>query len=198
MVDAYHVWQHLDTSNEVREQIAFADVMLLNKIDLVPPDELDRLEQRVRAMNAVARIYHTQNAAIDLHRILEVGGFNLERAVEMEPEFLHTGHEHVHDHEHDSEITSVGITTSGDLDANKFNAWMSDLLTNKGQDIFRMKGVLSIKNAPERFVFQGVHMLFDGKPDRPWGTSPRHNALVFIGRNLDRTALNEGFVSCLA
>jgi G3E family GTPase len=198
VVDAYHVWQHLDSSSEVREQIAFADVMLLNKIDLVPPEELDRLDQRVRSMNAVARIHRTQNAIIDLDRILEVGGFNLERAVEMEPEFLHPGHEHLHHHEHDAEITSVGITTPGELDANKFNAWMSDLLMSKGQDIFRMKGVLSIKGSPERFVFQGVHMVFDGKPDRPWGPTPRHNALVFIGRNLDRAALNEGFVACLA
>jgi G3E family GTPase len=198
VVDAYHVWQHIDTSNEVREQIAFADVMLLNKIDLVPPEELDRLERRVRSMNAVAHIHRTRNTVIDLDRILEVGGFNLERAVEREPEFLHTDDGHHHHHEHDSEITSVGITTPGDLDATRFNAWMSELLMSKGQDIFRMKGVLSLKGSEERFVFQGVHMLFDGKPDRPWGAIPRHNALVFIGRNLDRSALNEGFRACLA
>jgi G3E family GTPase len=198
VVDAYHVWQHLDTSSEVREQIAFADVMLLNKIDLVPSEELERLDRRLRGMNAVARIYRTQNAVIDLDRILEVGGFNLQRAVEIEPEFLHPDHDDHHHHEHDSEIASVGITTPGDLDAKKFNAWMSDLLTNKGQDIFRVKGVLSIKGSAERFVFQGVHMLFDGGSDRPWGKTPRHNALVFIGRNLDRSALNEGFRACLA
>jgi G3E family GTPase len=202
VVDVYHVLQHIDDSKEVREQIAFADVMLLNKIDLVSPQDLERLEKRVRSMNAVARIFRTRNTVIDLGHILEVGGFNLERAQELEPEFLDTGHDHHHDdhhdHEHDAEITSVGITTSGDLDVTKFNAWLSDLLMNKGQDIFRMKGVLSIKDSPERFVFQGVHMVFDGKPDRIWGSEHRGNKLIFIGRNLDRTALNEGFVSCLA
>jgi G3E family GTPase len=199
VVDAYHVWQHIDTSNEVREQIAFADVLLLNKTDLVPPEELDRLDRRVRGMNAVACVHRTHNAVIDLRHILEVGGFNLERAVELEPDFLHADdhHDH-HDHEHDAEITSVGITTPGDLDAKKFDEWMGELLSTRGQDIFRMKGVLSIKGSAERFVFQGVHMLFDGKPDRPWGTRPRHNALVFIGRKLDRSALNEGFRACLA
>jgi G3E family GTPase len=200
VVDAYHVWQHFETSNEAREQIAFADVMLLNKTDLVPPDEVDRLEKRVRGMNAVARIYRTRNALIDLKHILEIGGFNLDRALELEPEFLHAeehGHHH-HDHEHDSEIASVGITTPGDLDANKLNAWLAELLQTRGQDIFRMKGVLSIKGSAERYVFQGVHMLLDAKPDRPWGTQPRHNAMIFIGRNLDRAALNEGFAACLA
>ena len=150
-------------------------------------------------MNAVARVHRTQNAVIDLDRILNVGGFSLERAQEMEPEFLHVAHDHEHhDHEHDAEITSVGITTPGDLDVKKFNQWLGELLATKGPDLFRMKGVLSIKGSAERFVFQGVHMLFDGKPDRPWGDRPRNNALIFIGRNLDRTALNEGFRACLA
>jgi G3E family GTPase len=92
----------------------------------------------------------------------------------------------------------VGIALEGDLDAKKLNQWMSKLLQEKGPDIFRMKGVLAIKGEPNRFVFQGVHMLFDGKLDKPWGTTPRANKLVFIGRNLDRDALTAGFKSCLA
>jgi G3E family GTPase len=102
------------------------------------------------------------------------------------------------DHEHDEEITSVGINIPGDLSEKKLNTWLRDLLMNQGPDIFRMKGILSIKGSPERFVFQGVHMLFDGRPDRPWGKDPRHNSLIFIGRNLDRTKLTEGFRACLA
>jgi G3E family GTPase len=102
------------------------------------------------------------------------------------------------DHVHDTSVTSVGITIPGELDAKKLNAWMSKLLQEKGPDIFRMKGVLSIKNEPNRFVFQGVHMLFDGKLDKPWGKTPRSNKLIFIGRNLDREALTAGFKSCLA
>ena len=92
----------------------------------------------------------------------------------------------------------MGITTPGDLNEKKFNSWMSRLLQEKGNDIFRMKGVVSIKGSPERFVFQGVHMLFDGRPDRAWGPDERKNQLVFIGRNLDRAELNEGFRACLA
>jgi G3E family GTPase len=102
------------------------------------------------------------------------------------------------DHEHGEEVSSVGITTPGDLDQKKFNRWLNELLQSKGTDIFRMKGILSLQDMSQRFVFQGVHMLFDGKPDRPWDDEPRRNSLIFIGRNLDREALNEGFRKCLA
>jgi G3E family GTPase len=112
------------------------------------------------------------------------------KAAEFEREFKP-------DHEHDEEVSSVGITVSGDLDKRKFNQWMSTLLQTQGTDIFRMKGVLSLKGEKDRFVFQGVHMLFDGRPDRPWKNDERHNQLIFIGRNLDRNQLNEGFRSCL-
>jgi G3E family GTPase len=196
VVDSYHVGQHLGSRPEVKEQLAFADVVLLNKTDLVPADKLDELERRVRSMNAFARIHRTQRALLDLDHVLNVGGFNLSRAQQLDPEFLDTGHEHHHDHDH--EISSVGITAPGDLDEEKFQAWMGELLMTRGPDLFRMKGILSIKGMAERFVFQGVHMLFDGWPDRPWGDEPRENKLVFIGRHLDRQALNEGFRSCLA
>jgi G3E family GTPase len=101
------------------------------------------------------------------------------------------------DHEHDEEVSSVGIDVIGDLDKWRFNQWLSFLLQTQGTDIFRMKGVISLKDETDRFVFQGVHMLFDGCPDRPWGSNPRRNQLIFIGRNLDRAALNEGFQQCL-
>jgi G3E family GTPase len=246
LVDAKHVLQHWD-SHEVQEQIAFGDVILLNKTDLVTPAELEKLEKLIRKMNATAKIYRTKNAELNLDHVLNVKGFDLDRILEHEPEFLkasshkhdhddhdhehahdekdhshcdhdhgHCEHDHEHDHEHkhekthslavhedvpdhvhDSTVSSVGIALTGDLDPKKLNKWMSDLLQAKGPDIFRMKGVLSIKNEPNRFVFQGVHMLFDGKVDKPWGKTPRSNKLVFIGRNLDRDALTEGFKSCL-
>jgi G3E family GTPase len=102
------------------------------------------------------------------------------------------------DHEHDDAVSSVGITTPGDLDMGRLNKWLSGLLASKGADIFRMKGVLSIKGEDRRFVFQGVHMLFDGRPERPWGNETRRNTLIFIGRNLDRAELNQSFRGCLA
>jgi G3E family GTPase len=319
LVDSKHVWQHIDDSDECKEQIAFADVILLNKTDLVPPEDLTRLEQRIRSMNAVCKIVRTQNAIIDVQNILNVGGFNLDNALTVDPKFmepeypfewggvyplesgeyqfalkngpdpsmsvavlpvknpgeaglksaekeavllfsdegktldagetfsperqlielnlleadLHFGlkiaksgsfavftehhpnefgmelhskrgvitpdfeHEYKPDHEHDEEVTSVGITTPGDLEPKRFQSWLQKLLMERGPDIFRMKGVLSIAGDDRRFVFQGVHMLFDGRPDRPWGKEARHNALIFIGRNLDRAELNEEFKKCL-
>ncbi len=356
VVDAKHVLLHLDDSPEVRKQIGFADVLILNKTDLVTPADLDALEARIHRMNAAAKIYRTQNSALDLKHVLDVGGFNLSRATELDPKFLepsypfewagayplpagtldlvighhdhdHEGHDHKHDHDHnhghgapseasakeghhhhhhqgneneldvvilpiksldpadlaaardqavvifsdwesrvkpgdpvipgavlhrlllddghghypltikepghylvfegcgeeplhiqqngepirpvwqqdyehthshEEDVSSVGISTPGELDGKRLNDWISELLRTKGGDIYRMKGVLSVKGSDKRLVFQGVHMLFDAKFDRPWGTDPRTNTLVFIGKNLDRTALTDGFKRCLA
>jgi G3E family GTPase len=319
LVDAKHVHQHWD-SDEVQEQIAFADVIMLNKTDLVSPDELDDLDRRIRTMNAAAKVYRTHNSEIAMDRILNVGGFDLSRAMEYDPQFLEPeypfewggvfefpagqhrfvcndgpdsvmgavllktashdeggrkaveeaavlafsgdavdvgpgepitvggrlqslqlpqggektypitiaesgfyamftehgpdefgakligphgeitalGTRHYKpDHEHDDAVTSVGITEAGDLDEKKLNAWLGDLLRTKGADIFRMKGVLSLRGSAMRFVFQGVHMLFDGQEDRPWDKQARSNKLIFIGRNLNREELTEGFRNCL-
>ena len=100
-------------------------------------------------------------------------------------------------HEHDDEVGSISIERDGDVDDKKLNAWLSKLLQEKGIDIFRMKGFLSIAGDSRRFVFQGVHMLFDGQPDRPWGDLKRQNQLVFIGRNLDEEGMRQGFEACL-
>lgn len=342
VVDTKHIWQHLDDSPEAQKQIAFADVLILNKIDLVPAGELDKLEARIRKMNAAAKVHRTQNSAIDLKHVLDVGGFNLSRATELDPEFLepeypfewagayplpagthelvighgdddhghedhdhghtHGDHEHHHhhgnpdeldivvmpvkslsetdltaareaavvtfsdwenkvkagetvvpggtlqrlllekghghyslsiaeqghyvvfegcgedplhiqvkgevvkpvwqqdfhhQHSHEDDVSSVGISLPGDLDGKHLNEWIGGLLKTKGNDIYRMKGVLSVKGSNNRLVFQGVHMLFDAKFDRPWGRDARTNTLVFIGRNLDRAALTEGFKACL-
>ncbi|MCX6955712.1 MAG: GTP-binding protein [Verrucomicrobia bacterium] len=346
VVDAKHVLQHLDSDDESVKQLAFADVILLNKTDLVPTLDLDALEARIRKINAVARIHRTHNCDIPLDRVLDVGGFNLSRATELDPQFMepeypfewagayalpagshdlaighcdhdhsHEGHDHGHDHAHSEEghdhhhhhgnpneldivvmpvksldeadiatardaavlvfsdwesrlkegdtvvpgaslhrllltdghahfqlkipapgfylvfescghdplhihimgevakpgwqrdyhvahthndaVTSVGISMPGDLDGKKLNDWISELLRTKGGDIYRMKGVLSVKGTNKRLVFQGVHMLFDAKFDREWGKDPRTNTLVFIGKNLDRPALTEAFKACL-
>ena len=193
VVDAFHVLQHWKTK-EVQEQIGFADVILLNKTDLVSPADLDALEARIRAMNTQARVYRTNNAVVDLDKVLQVGGFKIERALELDPHFL----EQPHHHHHEEEVTSVGITTPGDLDPERIDEWLRELLTTQGANIFRMKGVLSLKDEADRLVFQGVHMQLAMTPGKPWGDEPRGNKLVFIGRHLDRAKLNEGFRSCLA
>jgi G3E family GTPase len=194
LVDAKHIWDHIDESQEAKEQIAFADVILLNKIDLVSTEDIERLEARLRGMNAAAKIHRTKDAAVDLESVLNVRAFDLNRALFVDPAFMDPNATHVHD----QSVVSVGIALAGDLNEAKLNTWFGSVLRELGPDIFRMKGVLSIENSPRRYVFQGVHMLFDGRADREWGAEPRRNALIFIGRNLDRARLTEGFRSCLA
>ncbi|CAC5342535.1 MULTISPECIES: CobW family GTP-binding protein [Planktothrix] len=192
VVDAKHIHQHWD-ADEAIEQLAFADVILLNKQDLVTPEELEALEQRIRSMNAMAKIYRTQDAQVEMDSILGVRAFDLSRALEIDPNFL--GEDA---HEHDQTVGSVAIASSGVLNFNKINNWIEEILRNQGADIFRMKGILNIEGENNRFVFQGVHMLFDGRPDRPWKPNEtRKNELVFIGRNLDEAQLKAGFKACL-
>jgi G3E family GTPase len=192
VVDAKHIWQHWE-AEEAQEQIAFADVVLLNKTDLVTPEELDELERRIRSMNAIAKIYRTRNAELEMDALLGIGAFDLNRALEIDPEFLNETA-----HEHDETVGSVAIVEMGELDGNKLNEWLGKLLQTQGPDIFRMKGILTIAGEDQRFVFQGVHMLFDGRADRPWKSNEeRKNELVFIGRNLDEAQLREDFRECL-
>lgn len=318
LVDAHHIESQLEHAMEAREQIAFADVILLNKTDLADDAQLVRLEQRLRGMNGQAKIIRTQQAALPLEHVLDVGGFDLQRALQVDPQFLqaeypfewggtfdlqagahvvrtaagpdatmklHLRHlqdtsegafeaaidqalrrfsdpvpvtesadaivegrlhrldvsadshfplkittsgryalftEHLPeefdlklqrgdlalvpisqrafkpDHEHDDSITSVGISRAGDLVPARVSAWLSKLLREQGQDLFRCKGVLSLQGDPRRHVFQAVHMIMDSSADRLWGDTPRHNTLIFIGRNLDRGALLSAFDACLA
>ena len=192
VVDAKHIHQHWD-SDEAQEQIAFADVILLNKVDLVTPQDLNVLESKIRDMNALVKIYRTQNSELEIDSILGVRAFDLDRALEVDPEFLSEDA-----HEHDESVYSLAFVESGALDKEKLNTWMSDLLQTKGPDIFRMKGILNIQGEDDRFVFQGVHMIFDGKTERPWKlTETRKSELVFIGRNLNEAELREGFRACL-
>jgi G3E family GTPase len=196
VVDVKHIVNHLDELREPEEQVAFADVILLNKTDLVTPAEVDQLERRLRAINATAPMHRCQNAVVAMDKILGIKGFDLDRVLAINPHFLEAD---AHEHEHNQEIYSVGITIPGDLNDEKLNKWLGELLMQEGPDIFRMKGVLSIKGDPRRFVFQGIHMLFDGRPDRPWNKGEaRDNRLIFIGRKLNRERLEEGFRKCLA
>ena len=193
VVDTKHIWEHWD-AHEAQEQIAFADVILLNKTDLATAEQLKELEGRIRGMNAMAKIYRTQNAELGMDALLGLQAFDLNRALEIDPDFL--GEDA---HEHDETIYSTALVEAGALDGNKLNQWLSNLLETQGPDIFRMKGILNIAGEDMRFVFQGVHMLFYGIPDRPWkpGES-RKNELVFIGRNLDGNKLREDFLACMA
>ena len=200
VVDAKHLLPHLDeekpegVDNEALEQLAFADRIVLNKIDLADDDELSEVESRIQEVNPLAPIIRTQHGKVNLDAILDVGAFSLDRVLADDPEFLDPDAEH----QHDLTVTSVGIEVEGDLDLERLNDWLGNLLRTKGTDIFRSKGILSIAGMEERYVFQGVHMLLDGQPNGTWGEEERRNRLVFIGRNLDRESLEKSFRSCLA
>ena len=192
IVDSKHIGLHWD-AEEAQEQIAFADVILLNKTDLVTPKDLDVLESRIRSMNALTKIYRTRDSELEMDALLGIGAFDLDRALEIDPEFLNELA-----HEHDETVVSVAIVETGEIDGDKLNDWLGKLLREQGADIFRMKGILTIAGEDTRFVFQGVHMLFDGRADRPWNPGEtRKNELVFIGRNLDEAQLKQDFRSCL-
>ncbi len=192
LVDAKHFLDHVGDGHEIVEQIAFADVLLLNKVDLVSPEELAVVEDRVRKINGFAPLYHTQNSEIDLKQILNRGAFDLNRILEQEPHFL----DH-HHHHHEEDVASVGITTDKPIDPDKFEAWIGTLLRLKGQDIFRSKGILNVSGSNRRFVFQGVHMQMNHSWGNPWrGRDTRDSRIVFIGRDLDAEALREGFLNC--
>ncbi len=194
VIDAKHFFGQLEQGSEAEQQVAFADVILLNKTDLVSEDELKKVEDKIRGINRYARIFHTQKSQIELAAILDKGAFDLGRILEFEPDFLHSGH----DHHHEDEVRSLSITADRPVDPDKFQKWMGALLQIKGADIFRSKGILAIDGAPRRYVYQGVHMMMDSA----WGTQwkdgdKRSSKLVFIGRNLDGDNLQRGFEECL-
>jgi G3E family GTPase len=193
VVDAKNFLQRLEDSHEAAEQVAFADIVLLNKIDLVSPDEAARVEARIRAINPMARLHKTNHCAMPVAELLDCGAFDLNRILEIEPNFL--GED---DHEHDDAITSVSLRATRPLDPEKFNAWISELLRVSGVDILRCKGILNLKNSPDRFVFQGVHMLMEGRAGKPWqDNETRESKFVLIGRKLGEAKLRAGFEACL-
>lgn len=222
VVDAKHVHQHWG-DREVLEQIGFADVILLNKTDLVTETELVELEAKIKKLNILARVDRIQlnqpNVEDCINTVLNVGGFDLTRILEKNPEFLaaqvkkehshddhghehheHDHHEHDHHehHVHDEEIGSVSILETGSVNQYKFQAWISELLKTQGQDIFRSKGIINLAGSEDRLVFQGVHMQLDATRDRPWRDNEvRKNQLVFIGRHLEEEKLRDGFRLCL-
>ena len=193
VVDAAHVGLHIDDSPECQEQIAFADVVLLNKTDLVSEEEADAIERKITSINRVARIVRTRQCDVPIDQVVGIGAFDLSRALEVDPDFLSE-----EAHEHDATVGSIGLEIEGDMDECKLETWMQKLLQERGVDIFRMKGIMSVHGKDEQLVLQGVHMLLDGALGRAWNGSPRKSRLVFIGRNLDRTELEQGFRRCMA
>jgi len=220
VADAKWLKDRLKDAPEAKNQIAFADVILLNKTDLVTKEELADVEARIRGINPYARLHRTQRSQIAIEEVLGRNAFDLDRILEIEPEFLHAdghdhdhhhehGHDHGHDHHHhhhgglkhyhDEDMQSVALRTDKPLDPDKFFPWIQDLVAKDGPSILRCKGILSFKDDADRFVFQGVHMILDGDHQRPWKEGEkRESRIVFIGRNLPEEKIKSGFESCAA
>ncbi|MEM1388589.1 MAG: GTP-binding protein [Pseudomonadota bacterium] len=195
VADSVHLDGQLGEHHEAEEQVAFADVLLLNKTDLVAGENLEDIEARIRKINPYAKIIHTAHCTTPLDEVVGLNAFSLDRVLEVEPDFLTSDH----DHEHDDDVTSVSFTSETPLDLEKFQTWFGELLQSKGQDILRSKGILEFEGEEERYVFQGVHMLMSGSPMGAWPAGkPRNSRVVFIGRNLDDMGLEEGFEACKA
>jgi G3E family GTPase len=218
VVDAKHVLQRLDDSREAREQIAFADQIVLNKTDLVSGDELAEVETRLRRLNPLAPIHRAVRSDVPLGAVIGRGGFDLDRILELEPEFLNPPHgepghvhdehcDHDHDHGHDhhdhghviDDIKGVSLRLDKPLSGEKVTQWLNQLLQERGPDILRAKGILDVKGEPRRLVFQAVHMIMEGDWQREWrADEARSSRMVFIGRNLDEADLRRGFEACAA
>jgi G3E family GTPase len=220
LVDAKHLPLRLKDSREAEDQIAFADVIVLNKTDLVTSDELREVEAAVRAINPAARIHRTTRSGVPLQEVLDRGAFDLSRALENDPHFLdadehdhdhdHDHHDHDHDHDHhhhhhdgvspihDVTVQSVSLR-GGELDPKKFFPWIEKITQTEGPNILRLKGILAIKDDPDRYVIQGVHMILEGDHQRAWKDGEkRESRLVFIGRELDEERLKRTFEACQA
>ena len=225
VVDARHILERIADSREAREQIAFADQIILNKTDLVSEGELEAVEARLRKLNPLAPIHRARRADVPLETVLGRGAFDLDRIVELAPEFLnpahgepghvhdeHCGHDHHHDHEHDhdhgarghahaeaEDIKGISLSTETPIDGARFTRWIDQLLAEQGPDILRAKGIIDVQGEDRRLVFQAVHMILEGELQREWKPGEkRWSRAVFIGRNLDEAKLREGFEACAA
>ena len=220
IADAKWLAQRLRDAPEAKNQIAFADVIVLNKTDLVTPAELREVEARIRAINPYATLHRAQKCDVAIADVLERRAFDLDRILDIAPDFLeseddhdhhhahghdhHHGHDHEHAHRglkhyHDEDMQSVSLKSDKPLDPDKFFPWVQNLVQTDGPNILRCKGILSFRNDDERFVFQGVHMILDGDHQRPWNKDEKRDSrIVFIGRNLPEEKIRQGFESCIA
>ena len=193
VVDAHHIAEQIG-NEQAREQIAFADVIIINKTDLVPEVRLTDLIRQLTSLSPLAKIYPAVRCDVDLRHVLDVRAFDLRNALKLEPKLL----EDI-SHEHDADIQCISIREQGAIDEARFTRWLNQLVQTQGKDLLRIKGIINLAGEARRFVFHGVHMTLDGRPGKPWKPGePRLNELVFIGRALDATTLRSEFNACHA
>lgn len=193
LADAVNLETNLEQSEEAQEQIAFADIILLNKMDLVSKEQAADVERRIRSLNPFAKIHHTEHSVIDMDKVFGVGAFDLDAKLEVDPTFLDDL-----EHEHDDAVTSFFLREERPIDINRFMLWLTPLLQERGEDLFRSKGIFYAQGFKERVVFQSVRMLTAMRPDRPWKPDEKKcTEFVVIGRNLNREEFAAGLASCV-
>jgi G3E family GTPase len=219
VADAKWLSDRLKDAPEAKNQIAFADVIVLNKTDLVSRPELAEVEARIRGINPYAKLHRTERCKVELKDVLERGAFDLDRILDLEPDFLEAGNGHDHDHHHDGhdhhhhghghsdgglkhyhdeDMQSLSLRSDKPLDPTKFMPWLQNLVASEGQKILRSKGILAFSDDDDRYVFQGVHMMLEGDHQRAWREGePRESRLVFIGRELPEQTIRDGFERCI-
>lgn len=215
VADAKWLSDRLKDAPEAKNQIAFADVIVLNKTDLVTKPELAEVEARIRGINPYAKLHRTERCSVALADVLDRGAFDLDRILDIEPDFLEVDdhdhdHDHSHDHHHhhdhghglkhyhDEDMQSLSLKTDKPLDPNVFMPWLQNLVQVEGGKILRSKGILAFHDDDDRYVFQGVHMMLEGNHQRKWKDGePRESRLVFIGRELPEELIRTGFESCI-
>jgi len=219
VADAKWLKDRLKDAPEAKNQIAFADVIVLNKTDLVAPAELREVEMRIRALNPYAKLHKAVRSNVAISDVLGRNAFDLDRILDLEPAFLevddhdhdhdhHHGHDHHHhDHDHghglkhyhDETMQSLSLKIDGDVNPDKFMPWINQIAQTEGPNLLRWKGIMAFQGEPRRFVLQGVHMIVDGDLQREWKPGePRESRLVFIGHDLKADELEKGFRACAA
>jgi len=195
VVDAVHAQKQLDEHDEARRQIGFADRILLSKTDLVENgSEVDDLMKRLRQMNPRAHQSKVHMGNADIKELLDIRGFNLNAALEVDPEFLTSDY-----HEHDDDVTSFVWKDPRPMHMEKIETFLSLMVQNYGEDLLRYKGVINVQGEPKRMIFQGVHMLMGGTPGKEWAPGEtRETVMVFIGRKIPRRLFEEGLAYCVA
>jgi G3E family GTPase len=194
VVDAKHADKQLDEHDEARRQVGFADRILISKADLVEEAKVDELMRRLRQMNPRAHQKKVHFGDADIREILDIRGFNLNAAIEVDPEFLTSDY-----HEHNDDVTSFVWKDPRPMHMEKIETFLSLMVQNYGEDLLRYKGVLNVQGEPRRMIFQGVHMLMGGTPGKPWQPGEkRESVMVFIGRKIPRRLFEEGLAYCVA
>ena len=194
VVDAKHAEKTLDDHDEARRQVGFADRILVSKTDLVEQEKVDALMKRLRQMNPRAQQSKVHMGNADIRELIDIRGFNLSSALEVDPEFLTSDY-----HEHDDDVTSFVWKDARPLHMEKIETFLSLMVQNYGEELLRYKGVLNVQGEPRRMIFQGVHMLMGGTPGKPWEPGEkRESVMVFIGRKIPRRIFEEGLAYCVA